>query len=91
MDKIYDKLLTKTDDHVDKSLILDDTGFYQFTIVHMDEDNIYITPLEDDWYLVEYQLSEWHSDEMRGGYNKDPHFYVCDGWDGLIKFIDDII
>jgi hypothetical protein len=88
MDKIYDLLEDKVDDHIDKALILDDTGFYQFTIVHMDEDNVYVVPLEDDWFLVEYQISEWTQDEVGGGYSKDKHFYVCDGWEGLVEFID---
>jgi hypothetical protein len=91
MDKIYDLLLERVDDHIDKSLILDDTGFYQFTIIHGDEDNLYIIPLEDDWYLVEFQESEWTQDEVRGGWSKDKHFYVCDGWEGLVKFIEDKI
>jgi len=91
MHKIYDILSAKTDDHIDKSLILDDTGFYQFTIIHMDEDNLYIIPLEDDWYLIEFQESEWTQDEAGGEYSKDKRFYVCDGWDGLVKLIDDII
>ena len=88
MDKIYDLLLERVDDHIDKSLILDDTGFYQFTFIHMDEDNLYIIPLEDDWYLIEFQESEY---EVRGGWSKDKHFYVCDGWEGLVKFIEDKI
>ena len=91
MDKIYDLLLERVDDPIDKSLILDDTGFYQFTIVHMDEDNVYVVPLEDDWFLVEYQISEWTQDEVGGGYSKDRHFYVCDGWEGLVKFIEEKI
>jgi hypothetical protein len=97
MDKIYDLLLERvaallqTDVHIDKSLILDDTGFYQFTFIHADEDNLYIIPLEDDWYLVEFQESEWTQDESRGGWSKDKHFYVCDGWEGLVKFIEEKI
>ena len=91
MDKIYDLLLERVDYHIDKSLILDDTGFYQFTIIHMDEDNLYIIPLEDNWYLIEFQESEWTQDEVGGGYSKDKHFYVCDGWEGLVKFIEDKI
>jgi hypothetical protein len=91
MDKIYDLLLERVDDHIDKSLILDDTGFYQFTIIHMDEDNLYIIPLEDNWYLIEFQESEWTQDEVGGGYSKDKHFYVCDGWEGLVKFIEEKI
>ena len=88
MDKIYDLIKKKVDDHIDKSLILDDTGFYQFTILHEDEDNIYIAPLEDNWYLVEYQISEWSEDEVSGEYSKDTHFYVCDGFEGLAHFIE---
>jgi hypothetical protein len=99
MDKIYDLLLERLDESpqapwiwpIDKSLILDDTKFYQFTIIHEDEDNLYIIPLEDDWYLVEFQESEWSQDEVRGGYSIDKHFYVCDGWEGLVKFIEDKI
>ena len=91
MDKIYELIKKKVDDHIDKSLILDDTGFYQFTILHEDEDNIYIAPLEDNWYLVEYQISEWSEDEvgkLRVEYSKDTHFYVCDGFEGLAHFIE---
>jgi len=84
MDKIYDLLLERVDDHIDKSLILDDTGFYQFTFIHGDEDNLYIIPLVDDWYLVEFQESELTQVE-------DKHFYVCDGWEGLVKFIEEKI
>jgi hypothetical protein len=91
MDKIYDLLLERVDDPIDKSLILDDTGFYQFTIIHGAKPNLYIIPLEDDWYLVEFQESEWTQDEVRGGWSKDKHFYVCDGWEGLVKFIEEKI
>jgi hypothetical protein len=88
MDKICDLIKKKVDDHIDKSLILDDTGFYQFTIIHEDEDNIYISPLEDDWYLIEYQISEWSEDEVGDEYSKETHFYVCDGFEGLAHFIE---
>ena len=92
MDKIYDLLLERVDYHIDKSLILDDTGFYQFTIIHKKkwEDNLYIIPLEDDWYLIEFQESEWTQDGVRGGYSIE-YFYVCDGWEGLVKFIEEKI
>ena len=89
MDKIYDLLDKKVDDHIDKTLILDDTGFYQFTIIHEDEDNLYVIPLEDDWYLVEFEEAKWSQDDSgKGGYYYDRHFYVCDGWEGLVEFIE---
>ena len=103
MDKIYELLCEKSDDHIDKSMIPDDgsfanvkekkwhVGFYRFTIIHEDEDDIYIIPLVDDWYLVEFSESEYNRDEVRGGWSKDKHFYICDGWDGLVKFIDENI
>ena len=88
MDKIYNLLLEKTDDHIDKFLDDYNGGFYQFTFIHMDEDVLYIIPLEDEWYLVEFQESEWNQDEEKGG---DKYFYICDAWDGLTKFIEDKI
>jgi hypothetical protein len=103
MNKIYDMISIKTDNHIDKSMIIDDgswvdieekkwyVGFYKFTIIHMDEDVLYIIPLEDEWYLVEFKESEWSQDEEKGGYSKDKHFYICDAWDGLTKFIEDKI
>lgn len=89
MDKIYDLLTDKLDEDIDKSLILDDTGFYQFTILHEDEDVIYVEHLEDDWFLVEYQICEFDNDTYltTGSYQKDPHFFICDGWEGLVEFI----
>ena len=87
MDKIYDLLLERVDDPIDKSIILDDTGFYQFTIIHSYEDELYIIPLEDDWYLVEFVERKPYLD----GYSEDIHFYVCDGVEGLVKFIEEKI
>ena len=89
MDKIHELLENKVDDHID-NMFQDDTGFgfYQFTIIHEDEDNLYVIPLEDDWYLIEFQEAEWTQDELGGEYSKDKHFYVCDGWEGLVEFID---
>jgi hypothetical protein len=87
MDKIYDLLIERVDDHIDKSLILDDTGFYMFTIIHTYEDNLYVIPLEDDWYLLEFVETEPYLD----GYSENPLFYVCDGWEGLVKFIEEKI
>jgi hypothetical protein len=103
MNKIYDMISIKTDNHIDKSMIIDDgswvniaekkwyVGFYKFTIIHEDEDSLYVVPLVDDWYMVEFSESEWSADEVKGGYSKDRHFYICDGWDGLSKFIDEKI
>lgn len=88
MDKIYSILKSKIDEDIDKYLILDDTGFYQFTILHENEDNLYITPKEDDWYLVELVESEWFSDGNKEGIGYDSHFYICDQWEGLVKFLE---
>ena len=90
LDKIYDLFKGKVDDDIDKSLIDANSGFYNFTgnttflltILHEDgEDNIYITPKEDDWYLVEFVI--WGSN-----IRTYPKIFICDQWEGLVNFIE---
>jgi uncharacterized protein YfbU (UPF0304 family) len=69
-------------------------GYYKFTIfikskigfrqdfIHDDKDIVYIHPLEDEWYLVEYSKHDYENDDYLS------HFYVCDGFDGLTELVD---
>lgn len=86
MDKIYDLIKLKTDYDVDKSLVDDDTGFYNFEILCDDGTDIRVISLEDDWYLL--CLSE-NIGKILASFIVS--YYICDGWEGLEKFIDDKI
>ena len=86
MDKIYDLVKLKTDYDVDKSLVDDDTGFYNFEILCDDGTDIRVISLEDDWYLL--CLSE-NIGKILASFIVS--YYICDGWEGLEKFIDDKI
>ena len=91
MNKIYDIISKKISkfNNIDKELVTNqdsgnhsNLGYYKFTIIHNDKDIVYILPLEDEWYLVEYSKYE----DEDGDYLS--HFYVCDGFDGLTELVD---
>ena len=91
MNKIYDIISKKISrfNNIDKSLVTNqgsgnhsNLGYYKFTIIHDDKDIVYIHPLEDEWYLVEYSKHDYKNDDYLS------HFYVCDGFDGLTELVD---
>ena len=57
--------------------------FYKFDILHDVCDTIFIVSLEDDWYMISFR--EFNGDDYYS------YYYICDGCEGLEKFIDDKI